>query len=50
MKSAKSLENLSSRHKGKLMVLAVLAGVIVGALAIFEKPLLKAATDFFSSC
>lgn len=50
MKSVKNLDNFSARHKSKLMILAVLTGVIVGALAIFEKPLLKAATDFFGSC
>jgi hypothetical protein len=25
-------------------------GVVVGIAAIFEKPIIKAATDFFSTC
>jgi hypothetical protein len=37
-------------EKNLAVATAVLLGILVGLLAIFEKPIIKAASDFFSSC
>jgi len=50
MRGIFSIEGLSPRRRSLLAVSAVLLGVIVGALALFEKPIVKAAADFFSAC
>ncbi|MEQ8414653.1 MAG: hypothetical protein RIF36_27735 [Imperialibacter sp.] len=36
--------------RNTLTIVAVVVGVVVGITAIFEKPIIKAATDFFSAC
>ncbi|MEQ8686313.1 MAG: hypothetical protein RIE86_13530 [Imperialibacter sp.] len=36
--------------RNTLTIVAVVVGVAVGITAIFEKPIIKAATDFFSAC
>lgn len=43
-------KSLPHRARNIMAVTAVVVGVAVGAVAIFEKPLIQAATDFFSSC
>lgn len=50
MRGIFSIERHSPRRRSLLAVSAVLLGVIVGALALFEQPIMKAAVDFFSTC
>lgn len=47
---SKGYPTAPSKKKNLVVATAVLLGILVGVLAIFEKPIIKAAFDFFSSC
>ncbi|CAD5268510.1 MULTISPECIES: hypothetical protein [unclassified Imperialibacter] len=50
MKYFTSPKELPARVRNTLTIAALVVGVVVGIAAIFEKPIIKAATDFFSTC
>jgi hypothetical protein len=50
MKYFTNPKELPAGIRNALTTAAVVVGVAVGIAAIFEKPIIKAATDFFSTC
>jgi hypothetical protein len=50
MKYFTNPKELPAGIRNALTIAAVVVGVVVGIAAIFEKPIIKAATDFFSAC
>ena len=50
MKYFTNAKELPAGIRNALTIAAVVMGVAVGIAAIFEKPIIKAATDFFSTC
>ena len=49
MKYFTNPKELPAGTRNALTIAAVMVGVAVGIAAIFEKPIIKAATDFFST-
>lgn len=50
MKNPAESGPLSAKHKNKIMLMALLTGIAVGAWALFEKPILEFASQLFGSC